>query len=328
LLFREEIMLSRLARLERAFRTKRCTGLRVSAAILAARVFVPSLAHACACGCAVFDVGTSSLLPSGPGGTAFFEYDFLDQNIDWSGTSRAPASANGDKEIRTDFFLAGGQYMFNDSWGVMAEIPFADRLLRTEVDNGSIGAFDHLALGDIRLMGVYSGFSPDMSTGILFGTKLPTGDHTYPNFDADNEIGQGSTDVVLGGYHTGALTPSQSFGYFAQVLWEHEVAIQYGYRPGAEFNAALGVSYNDAMLGEVHVAPVFQLIFSRRERDGGVNGVPEDTGYARIIATPGIEFDRNAWKFYADVEVPFYQDMNGHQLVAPAALKFILSRSF
>jgi hypothetical protein len=93
-------------------------------------------------------------------------------------------------------------------------------------------------------------------------------------------------------------------------------------------NGALGVSYNDASLGDVHVAPVVQLLFSRRERDGDINGDPVNTGYTRLIAAPGIEFDREAWKFYADVEVPFYQDMNGHQLVAPAALKFILSRSF
>jgi len=293
-----------------------------------ATLLAPSLASACACGCAVFDVGTSSLLPSGPGGTAFFEYDYLDQNQDWSGTSRAPASANGDKEIRTDFFFAGGQYMFNDSWGVMAEIPFANRLLRTEQDNGSIGAFQHFALGDIRLMGVYSGFSPDMSTGALFGVKLPSGDHTYPGFDPDNEIGQGSTDILLGGYHTGGLTPGGSFGYFAQALWQHEVAIQFGYRPGAELNAALGASYNDANLGDVHVAPVVQLLFSQRARDGGINGDPVNTGYTRLLAAPGIEFDREAWKFYADVEVPFYQNMNGHQLVAPAAMKFILSHSF
>jgi len=321
-------MLSRLTGLQRAAHALRSSAFRMAAAILAAGVFAPSLAYACACGCAVFDVGTSSLLPSGPGATAFFEYDFLDQYRNWSGTARAPASTNEDKEIRTDFFLAGGQYMFSDSWGVMAEIPFANRLMRTEQDNGSIGAFQHFALGDIRLMGVYSGFSPDMSTGVLFGVKLPTGDHTFPGFDADNEIGQGSTDILLGGYHTGALTPTQSFTYFAQGLWQHEVAIQYGYRPGAELNAALGLSYNDWMLGDVHVAPVVQLIYSRRERDGGASGDPENTGYTRLIVAPGLEFDRDAWKFYADVEVPFYQDMNGQQLVAPAALKFILSRSF
>lgn len=322
-------MLSFLPRLYRALGVVARVGrFRAAVFAFAAAIVAPAAAFACACGCAVFDVGTSSLLPSGPGATAFFEYDFLDQNMDWSGTSRAPAFADADKEIRTDFFLAGGQYMFNDSWGMMAEVPFADRLLRTDIGNGAIGAFQHMALGDIRLMGVYSGFSPDMSSGVLFGVKLPTGDHTYPNFDPDTEIGQGSTDVLLGGFHTGALTPSQSFSYFTQVLWEHEVMVQYGYRPGAEVNGAFGVSYNNANLGDVHVSPIVQLLLSRRERDGDTNGDPVNTGYTRLIVAPGVEFDRDAWKFYADVEVPFYQDMNGHQLVAPAALKFILSRSF
>lgn len=302
--------------------------LQFAALAFVATLFVPAVAAACACGCAVFDVGTSSLLPSGPGGSAFFEYDYVDQNVDWSGTSRAAALSNDDKEIRTDFFLAGGQYMFNASWGVMAEVPFADRLLRTKTSPGTIGSFEHLALGDVRLMGVYSGLSPDMSSGVWFGVKLPTGDHTFPNFDHDTEIGQGSTDVLLGGFHSGALTPSQSFGYFAQLLWEHEVLIQNGYRPGAELNAALGVSYNDAMLGNVHMAPIVQMIWSRRGRDGGATGDPVNTGYDRLIAAPGVEFDHEAWKFYADVEIPFYQDMSGHQLVAPAAFKVILSRSF
>lgn len=322
-------MLSCLQRLHRALgRIAHCTLVRSAAFAFSAMLAATGAALACACGCAVFDVGTSSLLPSGPGATAFVEYDFLDQNTDWGGTSRAPASADDDKEIRTNFFLAGGQYMFNDSWGVMAEVPYTDRLLRTETAPGMIGSFWHSALGDIRLMGVYSGFSSEMSTGVLFGAKLPTGDHTYPNFDPDTQIGQGSTDVLLGGFHTGSLTPSQSFGYFAQALWEHEVLIQYGYRPGAEVNAAFGVSYNDAALGDVHVAPILQLLLSRRERDGDINGDPVNTGYTRLIAAPGVEFDRGAWKLYADVEVPFYQDMNGHQLVAATALKFILSRSF
>jgi hypothetical protein len=144
----------------------------------------PGAVLACACGCAVFDVGTSSLLPNGPGLTVFGEYDFLNQTKNWSGLSSAPAADNTDKNIRSNFYLAGGQYMFNDSWGVMAEVPYTDRAFRT-TDPGDPGTFDHGSLGDVRLMGVYSGFSPDMSTGITFGVKLPTGDHTYPNFDPD-----------------------------------------------------------------------------------------------------------------------------------------------
>ena len=46
---------------------------------LALSLLASTQAQACACGCGVFAVGTSSLLPNGTGGTAFLEYDLLDQ---------------------------------------------------------------------------------------------------------------------------------------------------------------------------------------------------------------------------------------------------------
>jgi len=298
------------------------------AVLIFATAMFSAKASACACGCAVFDVGTSSLLPAGPGGTLFAEYDFLDQTINWSGNSRAAAADNDDKEIRTNFFVAGEQYMFNARWGVMAEVPFTNRYFRTtDEDSGDIVAFDHTALGDIRLMGVYSGFAEDMSSGVVFGVKLPTGDSSYANFDPDTEIGSGSTDLLLGAYHTGALAADQSFSYFGQVLWQHELSLEHAYRPGAELNGALGVSYNNWMIADLHVAPIFQLIVSNRGRDGGLAGDPGNTGYTRLILSPGFEIDRGNWKLYADVEVPVVQHMNGNQLVAPVALKFIVSRN-
>jgi hypothetical protein len=297
--------------------------------LLSAALLAPAKVLACACGCAVFDVGTSSLLPSGPGGVAFLEYDFLDQTKNWSGNSSAPAAANDDKEIRSNFLLAGAQYMFNDDWGAMLEVPYTDRMLRTtDPSSGDIVSFDHGSLGDVRLMGVYSGFSPDMSVGIIAGLKLPTGDHTYANFDPDTEIGSGSTDLLLGAYKTGELTDDESFSYFAQALWQHEISIQDSYRPGAELNGAVGVSYNNITFGDVHVGPVFQMIVSNRGRDGSANGDPDNTGYTRVILSPGVEADYGDWKIYTDVEVPVFQHMNGNQLVAPVAVKLILSHSF
>src|SRR5271155_1170499 len=94
----------------------------------------PGRARACACGCGVFEVGTANMFPSGQGGTAWLEYDFQDQNHNWSGASQAPASANGDKELTTSFFTAGMQYMFDRSWGVEAEIPYWDRSFKTDVN--------------------------------------------------------------------------------------------------------------------------------------------------------------------------------------------------
>src|SRR5271155_3035935 len=44
---------------------------------------MPNLASACACGCGVFDVGTGTMLPTGTGGKAWLEFDFMNQDINW-----------------------------------------------------------------------------------------------------------------------------------------------------------------------------------------------------------------------------------------------------
>src|SRR5579864_9203634 len=95
----------------------------------------PSILYACACGCNVFDVGTSALFPAHPGGMAFLEYDFQNQNRNWSGTSPSSADNNADKQILTNFFTLGYQYLFNRQWGVMAELPYSNRHFKTTDSN-------------------------------------------------------------------------------------------------------------------------------------------------------------------------------------------------
>ena len=73
------------------------------AALLLALVLAPTASWACACGCGVFDVGTSSLFPGCKGATAFVEADYLDQTRNWSGDSRADPAGNGDKNVRSAF---------------------------------------------------------------------------------------------------------------------------------------------------------------------------------------------------------------------------------
>lgn len=298
------------------------------AAAAAIAALAPAEAMACACGCSVFDVGTSSLLPSGPGGTAFFEYDLLDQTRNWSGSSSAPKADNDDKHIRSNFYLAGGQYMFNDEWGAMAEIPYTERF-SASADSGAIETASHASLGDIRLMGVYSGFAPDMSTGVIFGVKVPTGDHNFKGFDTDVEIGSGSTDLLLGGYHAGQLDVTGDWVWYAQALWQHEVSTRDHYVPGSERNAALGISYNNWTVAGLRVAPVVQAIYSGRGHDGGAAGEPDNTGYDRALIAPGISIaSQHGWTVYADAEIPVWQHVTGNQLIAPVAFKFIVSRDF
>ena len=97
----------------------------------------PALSWACACGCGIFDVGTSSMFPTSAGGMVFFEYDYLDQTQNHFQSSQAPASANQDKEIDTHFFRLGGQFMFSRNWGTQVEIPAAHRLFSTTDNYGN-----------------------------------------------------------------------------------------------------------------------------------------------------------------------------------------------
>lgn len=102
-----------------------------------------------------------------------------------------------------------------------------------------------------------------------------------------------------------------------------------GYRPGDELDAAAGAYYSGWQFGRsTTLSPVLQVLMSNRLHDSGVNADPPNSGYLRILAAPGLELDTGRWRFYADVEFPFYQDMNGDQLVAPRAYKLILSYSF
>ena len=302
----------------------------LAAALLLGGALAPTASSACASAAAISSVSAGSLSPTDAGGTAFVEYDFADQNRNWSGASGAPAADNDDKEIRTNFITLGGQYMVNRRWGVMVELPVWNRLFRTENDAGTgVGAFNHTAIGDVRLMGVYTGFSQDMSTGVTFGVKLPTGDWRYPGFDRDTAIGSGSTDILVGGFHQGALTHGNSWSWFVQALADLPVATQGGYRPGREVDGAAGVYFNRLTLagGKVKIAPMLQLIGGVRAKDGGPAANPTGSGYERLLFSPGVEVSAGAWRVYGDVEKPIYQRVNGNQLVAPALFKLTVSHS-
>src|SRR5438045_1872298 len=95
----------------------------------------PGSLWACACGCGVFEVGTSSMLPTHPGGMAFLEWDTINQNKNWKGKSMGADDENKDKQLRTHFFTAGVQYMFDRRLGLLAELPYTYRYFKTTDDN-------------------------------------------------------------------------------------------------------------------------------------------------------------------------------------------------
>ena len=309
---------------------------------LFAGILAPGAAWACACGCGVFEVGTSYMLPEGPGGMGFLDYDFQDQNQNWSDSSKAPAVNNNDKEIRTDFVSVGLEYMFNRSWGVEAELPFGYRDFKTisAAPNNPLTSVEWWSVGDIRLKAIYTGFSPDLSSGLTLGLRLPTGsfshENAYDDVDRDSEIGTGSTDVLLGGFHRGNIGQSMKWDWFAQAEADLPVLTQADYRPGFEVDAAAGIDYKGFSLGRLRIVPLAQVLVSERTRDlgndaaGGANDGNDgiNSGYTRVLLSPGIEFHLHPVKIYADVEVPVFERVTGNQLVAPVLFKVSLSYMF
>jgi len=295
----------------------------------------PGTAHGCACGCGIFDVGSVAMFPAQPGGMFSLDYDFQDQNRNWSGSSRAPADNNADKELRTSFVTPSLLYMFNTSFGISLDVPFANRTFKTT--GGASGTdpvtLNWSALGDLRIKGVYTGFSKDLSTGIDFGMKLPTGDwkynDVYGDVDRDSEIGTGSLDFLVGAFHHQKLTSDNQWSWFAQVNSDLPAFTQGGYRPGFQIDGAAGIQFNGWTTPKENCKPLLQFKASERTRDSGPAAAdPVASGYQRVLIAPGVEFDLHPVMIYADLEIPLYAHVTGNQLVAPVLFKLTVGYMF
>jgi hypothetical protein len=323
-------------------------------------VLVPSTANACACGCSVFDVG-GGLLPQEDdhGGRIFTEWWHSNQNQNWIGNSKGAAAANLDKQVLTNWYTTGIEYMFNREWGMMVRIPYANRDFTTDTGAPPVGmgiqTFNSQSVGDVEVMGMYTGFSKDLSTGVIFGLKLPSGTYTALGLDRDTQIGSGSTDLILGAYHRGLITGDNHWQYFSQIRWQQpflysasfnpDSGLYELYKPGYQVDGAAGIIYNNLyhVLGFDKIAPLVQIIASHRQRDSGAAADPLNSGFDRLMFSPGIEFtkvldevNKRVLKFYIDVEVPIYYRTNAAingggsqgQLIAPYLIRTVASYNF
>jgi hypothetical protein len=331
-------------------------------AAFAAYAFTTTTANACACGCSVFDVG-GALLPQEDdhGGRVWFEYWGTNQTQNWIGTSRASPAVNFDKELNTSWYSVGAMYMFSREWGFMVRVPYADRTLITDTGPVTgVESFKAKSFGDVEIMGMYTGFFKDMSTGVVFGLKLPTGTFTAPGMDRDNQIGTGSTDLLLGGFHRGLITSDNAWQYFMDVRWripflfqsapdpqgffDGNAGVVQTYHPAMQVDGAVGVVYNNLykVLGFDKITPLAQIIMSHRDHDTGSGADPLNSGFDRVMISPGIEFtkvldeaNKRVLKTYVDIEIPIYYRANAAnnggtdgQLLAPYQIRAIVSYNF
>jgi hypothetical protein len=312
----------------------------LAAGLMLALTLISQSALACGCGSCSYNVGTSYNFPDGPGGIVWTEYDYIGQSQNWHGLGPAGAGNNPHKLIQTSWLQGGMQYFFNNKWGASLVVPSANRIVRAETENGmevqqgqeaaapTVVTKQWWSMGDIRLNGYYTGFSPDMSTGVNLGMKFATGNWTVPDIDRDNQIGTGSTDILFGFFHRHRITSDEKWSWFADAQLDAPVITQGGYTPGLQVNTTTGVYYTGLHLGGVKIRPLGQVLFVNKASDSGAASDPQNTGYQQVSLSPGIEFDFKKVRLYADAELPVMNNVVGNQLIAPCTVKVVASYQF
>jgi len=311
-------------------------------------------AQACAsCGCSLSTDWGSQGVSTATGFSTDLSYNYIDQNTPIYGNTKNPSSslintlyANG-QEIETDTKTQTITAAINyngENWGVSVQIPY---LNRTHATNGNLdpaadtpltapqgtngGTSSGNGIGDIRIIGRYSAFSADRTTGLIAGIKLPTGS-THQTFnggplagnslDAGLQIGTGSTDIIYGAYTSGLI---DQYGWFVQGTIQHAIsslitmADGSTFRPGDTFSLNTGIRY--AGFGAM-ISPMLQLNLLHRNSDVGTNvmpdaltGAPISSGSLAYLA-PGVSVRIGGGNsVYGFVQLPVFENVGSMQLV-------------
>lgn len=334
----------------------------ITAAVLALLPLITmNSAQACAaCGCTLSKDWGAQGVSMTPGLSAGLSYDYINQNQQRYGSGAASASqvnsvwASGNEveDYTVTRTTTASLNYTSDTWGVDTQIPFLQRT------HGTFGAFDATTnnvpspdlssayasssdngIGDVRVIGRYTGFSADKSTGIIAGIKLPTGstnatfnDGVTP-LDRSLQIGSGSTDVILGGFITGAIS---EYGWFAQATVQHAAATKTidgaDYRPGDAYSLNTGIRY--AKFG-AKFTPMLQLNYIHRQADSGagatydVNDNSPLTGGTLVYLAPGALFRvGGGTSVYGFIQLPAYQDVTSLQLSPRYTVSVGIQQSF
>lgn len=325
-------------------------------------LFHGSEALACAaCGDTLSkDWGTQGVSTT-PGFTADLSYNYIKQDQQRYGSSTASSSQinnlwqNGQEieDYTTTQTISAALNYTSDTWGLSTLLPFVHRTHGTFGDNSVSGSLspDHSnyssssdnSIGDIRVIGRYTGFSADKTSGIIAGIKLPSGS-TDANFnsgaaagtplDPSLQIGTGSTDLILGGFITGTVA---EYSWFAQGTVQHAVATKSfagdDFHPGDAYSLNTGIRY--AKFG-AKFTPMLQLNYIHRSPDTGAAATPPDaltggaaTGGTLVYLAPGaLVRVGGGTSVYGFVQLPVYQDVNSLQLSPRYTVTLGVQQSF
>lgn len=290
-------------------------------------LFVPALASACSsCGCTLSADWDSQGYAVNPGLRLDLRYDYLDQSQLRSGTgtvARADVPVPPNREFEQGtvnrYLTLGLDYSPSKDWGINLQLPTIDRSHTTIAANDAdISSSNTRSLGDVRVIGRYQGFSEDGNIGIQFGLKLPTGAYrdnfrsgpqTGNPIDRGLQAGSGTTDLLIGIFHFGAV--DRDWDYFAQGLIQKAANSREDYRTGTSLNVNAGLRY---MAFEQFI-PQVQVNAKTAGKDSGSQADSENSGGTVIYLSPGAGVSlSDKLNAYAFVQLPLYQRVNGWQL--------------
>jgi hypothetical protein len=294
-------------------------------------------AMACSsCGCTLNSDWTTQGYSTGEGVRFDIRFDYFKQNDYRHGTSsvsRDDVNASGnevqDTTINRNLTL-GLDYGINPDWAVSVQLPVYSRSHGTYGANYPVldDTSSSKGIGDLRVTARYQGLTADHSTGLTFGLKLPTGetDDTFASgaaLDRGLQLGTGTTDLLLGGYHFGNI--NRDWDYFAQATIQVALNSHNDFRPGNGLNASAGVRY----MGFETFMPQLQLNARVEKRESGANADVANSGATLIYISPGATVPINkSVQAFGFVQVPIYQRVNGYQIEPEVLLSAGLRYSF
>ena len=249
------------------------------------------------------------------------------------------------------YLTLGLSYSANADWNFKLSLPYIDRSHSTYGTDATLPlTADQLSsataagLGDAKFVASYQGFLPTHNLGLQVGVKLPTGNYGGPSADNSNNVvgqgsvgrnpasfgsagnsgssyldtslntGNGSTDLILGGYYYQAV--SQNFDAFVNGQYQFSVKQQLDqlgadYRPGNQVNVSFGLRYEADPL----VVPQLQVNITHKSADSGALADTTDTAGTVAYLSPGLTVTvmKNT-QIYGFLQLPVYSQLSGYQL--------------
>ena len=249
------------------------------------------------------------------------------------------------------YLTLGIGYSNSINWNFKLSLPYIDRSHSTYGTDATLPLSpDQLSsatargLGDAKLIASYQGLLPTKNLGIQFGIKLPTGNDGGPSasnpdglvgmgsvghhpasfgargnaggsyLDTSLNVGNGSTDLILGGYYFQPV--SQNFDAFANGQLQFSVKQQLhqtdaDFRPGNQTNISFGVRY----VANPQFVPQLQINLTHKNADTGALADTAGTAGSVAYFSPGVTFValKNS-TVYAFLQLPVASNLTGYQL--------------